>query len=286
VDCLDNFSTGTHRNLQSLADIQSFHVLNADVTEDVSASGPVDLVFHCALPAANADHLATPLESLHTVSQGTTQALAVAHRNRCRFVLVSSSDVYGPRCQDPQPEHAFDPVDPSDAANSYVVARRFAESLTAAHRAFLGVDTAIVRVFNTYGPRMRSEDALLPRLISEALSGAPLLIPGSGTHNYPLCYVDDVVRGILDVAFGTTPGPVNLGDPRGLPIVSLAMRVAALARSGSPLKYVAFPAAIPRVPRPDTSLAEHLFGWRPQTGLSDGLGATIAAVRAAEPIPA
>lgn len=283
VQCLDNFLTGLPDNVAGLLRSDAFSLVHCDVTDGLPVHGAVDVVFHCALPGNSSDHFAAPMGSIAALSTGTLRALDFAKRHTCRFVLVSSSDVYGTWSPEPLPEHSFGEIDPSDPADSYVESRRFSETLTAAHRAFLGVDTTIVRVFNAYGPRMRPDgDGLVSRFIRSAIERRPLLIPGSGTHNYALCYIGDIVKGILDVAFGGTPGPVNLGDCGGLPVAALAFQIAAIAGSDSSVEYVTFPATPPRVRRPDVRIAEHLFGWRATTSLAEGLSATIAAARSGE----
>lgn len=286
VQCLDDFSTGSPENIANLMGSEAFTVTHCNVVEGLPAQ-PADIVFHCALPGYGSDHVISPMSSIETLSTGTLRALDFAHTHGCRFVLVSSSDVYGGWSPEPLQEHTFAEIDPSDPADAYVESRRFSETLTAAHRAFLGVDTAIVRVFNAYGPRMRSDgDGLVSRFIRSAIERRPMLIPGSGTHNYALCYVGDIVKGILGVAFGNTPGPVNLGDCGGLPVAALAFQIAAIAQSDAPVEYITFPATPPRVRRPDVRIAEHLFGWRATTSLAEGLSATIAAARIANRIPA
>jgi dTDP-glucose 4,6-dehydratase len=291
VHCLDNYSTGSPQNVAQLAVRPEFELTQCDVAEHIPVSGSVDLVIHCACPGTRADQLAAPLQALRSFAAGTMRTLDFAYEHRSRFVLVSSSDVYGVGTRDPQTEHVIGGADPSNPDDGDIIARRFAETATAADRAFRSADTAIVRVFNTYGPRMpRDSASLVSRFIDAAIRGESMLIPGSGTNSYPLCYVEDIVRGILSVAFGTSPGPVNLGDPYGVPIATLALLIAELVGSGSRLEYVTFPAAVPRVYRPDIRLAQQLFGWRAETDLSDGLAVTIraetTAQRRAETVPA
>jgi dTDP-glucose 4,6-dehydratase len=229
----------------------------------------VDLVLHLASAASPADYLRLPIETLKVGSLGTLHALGLAGEKGARFVLASTSEVYGDPLQHPQSEAYWGNVNPVGPRSVYDEAKRYAEALTTAYRMSRGTDTAIVRIFNTYGPRMRPDDGrAIPTFIRQALAGEPLSITGDGSQTRSVCYVDDTIRGILALAESRAPGPVNIGGPLELPVIELAKTIIEL--SGLP---------DPRMRRPDTTLAHELLGWTPKVDLRDGMARTIASFR-------
>jgi dTDP-glucose 4,6-dehydratase len=276
VVCLDNFLTGTPANLTHLQEHPRLRIVRCDLTDFVHVPGEVDLVLHFASPASPIDYLRLPIDTLKVGSLGTLHALGLAAEKNARFVLASTSEVYGDPLEHPQPETYWGNVNPVGPRGVYDEAKRFAEALTTAYRTSRGLDTAIVRIFNTYGPRMRPDDGrAIPTFIRQALCGEPLTIAGDGTQTRSICYVDDTVTGILALAGSDHPGPMNIGNPDEMSIRDLAGRIRALARSDSPIEFVARPVDDPAVRRPDCSLAERELGWRPRIGCADGLSRTI-----------
>jgi dTDP-glucose 4,6-dehydratase len=277
VCCLDNFLTGTPANVAHLLGDPRFELIRCDVTNFVHVPGPVDLVCHLASPASPADYLRLPIHTLKVGSIGTLHALGLAKDKGARFVLASTSEAYGDPQVHPQPESYWGHVNPVGPRGVYDEAKRFAEALTTAYRNSHGVDTAIVRIFNTYGPRMRADDGrAIPTFICQALAGQPLTVTGDGQQTRSVCFVEDTVRGILAVAASELAGPVNVGNPGELTVLELAYRVIAAARSRSPVRYIDPVVDDPRVRRPDTSLITRELGWRPVVDLDDGLARTLA----------
>lgn len=277
VVCIDNFATGSPRNIEQLLGHPSFRLIEADVADGIRVDGPIDVVFHLAL-VAGSDPLADPAGASGGAAIGTLRTLAFAAERHARFVLVSSPDVYGDSRMDPQPENGYGPLDPCDPRELTPVLRSFGEAATTAHRAWLGADTAVVRLFNTYGPRMPSDDGRpVPTFIRQAADGSPLIIRGAGNDAYSMCYVADAVRGLVDVAASGLPGPVNIGDPAGVPLAVVAQRILTLTGSSSVLDFA--PGSTPVVRRPDITVARELLGWSTRTRLDDGLAATIHSMR-------
>ena len=254
-----------------------FRLLRCDVTDFVHVPGPVDLVLHFASPASPVDYLRMPVETLKVGSLGTWHALGLAKDKGARFVLASTSEVYGdPQCH-PQPESYWGHVNPIGPRGVYDEGKRFGEALTTAYRDHEGVDTGIVRIFNTYGPRMRPHDGrAIPTFIRQALLGEPLTVAGDGAQTRSVCFVDDLVRGILAFAASGHPGPVNLGNPEELTVLRIA-RGRPAPPSGPPRRSSTSrcPVDDPKVRRPDTTLAEELLGWRPRVPWTDGLARTV-----------
>ncbi|WBQ08313.1 UDP-glucuronic acid decarboxylase family protein [Kribbella sp. CA-293567] len=277
VTCLDNFITGTPANVAHLASDGRFQCLPTDLTEVVRILSPVDLVLHFASPASPIDYLRLPIQTLKVGAVGTLHALGLAKENNARFVLASTSEVYGDPQVHPQPESYWGHVNPIGPRGVYDEAKRYAEALTTAYRTSEGVDTAIVRIFNTYGPRMRPQDGrAIPTFIRQALAGEPLTVAGDGSQTRSVCYVDDTVDGVLRMAFGDHPGPVNLGNPDERSVLQIAYDVVAATGSGSPVEFVDRPVDDPGVRRPDTTLAEQVLSWKPQVGWREGLDSTVA----------
>jgi dTDP-glucose 4,6-dehydratase len=276
VVCLDNFLTGTPANVEHLLGRRGFTLQDCDVTVEVDVAGPVDLVFHLASPASPLHYQQFPIETMTVGSVGTLNALELARRTGARFVLASTSEVYGDPLVHPQSEDYWGNVNPVGPRSMYDESKRFAEALTAAYRRSLGVDTGIVRIFNTYGPRMRSDDGrAVPTFIRQAISGQPITVAGDGRQTRSLSYVTDTVRGICALAVSTHPGPVNIGSPEETSMFDLAEQIRAAADSDSPITFVDLPEDDPRRRCPDISRAEQLLGWRPLVSSRDGLAATV-----------
>ncbi|MDL4773072.1 UDP-glucuronic acid decarboxylase family protein [Actinomadura xylanilytica] len=277
VLCLDNFITGSRSNVAHLIADERFRLIHCDVTTAVQVHGPVDLVLHFASPASPADYLRLPIHTLKVGSIGTLHALDLAREKRARFVLASTSEVYGDPLEHPQRESYWGNVNPVGPRSVYDEAKRFAEALTTAYRASHGVDTAIVRIFNTFGPRMRPGDGrAIPTFIRQALSGEPITVTGDGRQTRSICYVDDTVDGVLALAGGRHPGPVNIGGTEEVTMLDLALHVRGLAGSRSPIDLVDSPVDDPRMRRPDTAVAREALGWAPKVPCSEGLQRTIA----------
>jgi dTDP-glucose 4,6-dehydratase len=277
VICLDNFLTGSPGNVEHLVERPGFRLLRCDITDYVHVPGAVDLVLHFASPASPLDYLRMPIETLKVGSLGTLHTLGLAQEKRARYVLASTSEVYGDPLQHPQSEEYWGNVNPVGPRGVYDEAKRFSEALTTAYRTSKGTDTGIVRIFNTYGPRMRPDDGrAIPAFIGQALSGRPLTVAGNGSQTRSICYVDDTVRGILALAFSAHAGPVNIGNPDELSMLRLARWIAELAGSESGIEYIDLPEDDPKVRRPDTSRAEKLLGWRPTVPAEEGLRRTLA----------
>lgn len=272
VVCLDNLLTGSPGNVAHLLERPGFRLVDCDVTGFLHVAGPVDLVLHLASAASPADYLAYPIETLKVGSIGTLHALGLAKEKDARFVLASTSEVYGDPLEHPQHEDYWGNVNPVGPRSVYDEAKRFAESLTTAY----GVDTAIVRIFNTYGPRMRPHDGrAIPTFIRQALDGEPITVTGDGTQTRSICYVDDTVTGILALADSDFAGPVNIGNPAELTMTDLARLVRELTGSASPVTYIGRPVDDPHRRCPDTSLAAERLGWRPEVPATAGLRRTI-----------
>ena len=276
VTCLDNFLTGAPDNVEHLRSESRFRLVKCDVTDYLHVPGPVDLVLHFASPASPADYLRLPIHTMKVGSIGTLHALGLAKEKSARFVLASTSEAYGDPQVHPQPEHYWGHVNPVGPRGVYDEAKRFAEALTMAYRSTHRLDTAIVRIFNTYGPRMRHDDGrAIPTFISQALAGKPVTVAGDGSQTRSVCYVDDTVNGILAVAGSDLAGPVNVGSPDELPVLEIARRIIAACGSSSEIRYIPRPTDDPLVRRPDTGLIERELGWRPQVSWADGIARTI-----------
>ncbi len=280
VICLDNFLTGTPANIAHLIGEPRFRLIKCDVTDFVHVPGPVDLVLHLASAASPADYLRLPIETLKVGSLGTLHALGLAVDKGARFVLASTSEVYGDPLQHPQSEAYWGNVNPVGPRSVYDEAKRYAEALTTAYRMSRGTDTAIVRIFNTYGPRMRPDDGrAIPTFIRQALAGEPLSVTGDGSQTRSVCYVDDTIRGILALAESPVPGPVNIGGPLELPVIDLAKTIIELSGLPGSIRHIERPVDDPRMRRPDTTLAQELLGWTPRVELREGMARTIASFR-------
>ncbi|MEU2516611.1 NAD-dependent epimerase/dehydratase family protein [Streptomyces syringium] len=280
VTCVDDFCTGSRRNVAHLQGRAGFTLLQADVTEPFETAS-ADLVLHFASPASPADYLRLPLHTLETGSLGTRNALALARRHEARFVLASTSEVYGDPQQHPQSESYWGNVNPVGPRSVYDEAKRFAEALTTAEADGHGTRTGIVRLFNTYGPRMRGHDGrAVPTFIRQALAGEPLTVTGDGRQTRSLAYVDDTVRGILAMAASDLRGPVNLGNPTEITMLELARTVIELTGSSSTVRFIDRPTDDPAVRCPDITLARGKLQWEPRIPPAEGLARAISWFRA------
>ncbi|WP_405794791.1 NAD-dependent epimerase/dehydratase family protein [Streptomyces longwoodensis] len=279
VVCLDNLSTGSRANVAALEQRRGFTFVPGDATDPAAwraLPGRFDLVLHFACPASPVDYLRLPLETLDVGSTGTRYALERARADDARFLLASTSEVYGDPLEHPQSEGYWGNVNPVGPRSVYDESKRFAEALVTAHRRVRGTDTAIVRIFNTYGPRMRTGDGrAVPAFVAQALDGAPLTVAGDGSQTRSLCYVDDTVEGVLALAASGETGPVNIGGGDEITMLELARRIIELTGSASRIRFVERPVDDPGRRRPDTRLARERLGWAPRIDWSEGLERTI-----------
>jgi len=276
VLCLDNFLTGTPNNVEHLLGDDRFRLLKVDVTDWIHISGPVDAVLHFASPASPADYLQLPIQTLKVGSVGTFHAVGLAQEKGARFLLASTSEVYGDPQVHPQPETYWGHVNPVGPRGVYDEAKRFAEAMTVAYRDYREVDAAIVRIFNTFGPRMRPDDGrAIPTFISQALRGEPITVAGDGSQTRSVCYVDDLVEGIVRLLHSNLPGPINIGNPHEFSVLQLAELIRDLAGSSSSIEFIALPQDDPLVRRPDISVATRDLNWVPEVDVEDGLRRTI-----------
>ena len=290
VVCVDDFSTGRRSNVAHLDGRSDFTLVEADITTSLPVDGVVDGVFNLASPASPPDYLALPLETLAVGSEGTRRGLELAHRHGARFLMASTSEVYGDPDVHPQTEQYWGNVNSIGPRSVYDEAKRFAEALTMAHHRTLGTDVAIVRIFNTYGPRLRPDDGrVVSNFLIQALRGEPLTVYGDGSQTRSLCYVDDEVRGLIALFDSELTGPVNIGNPDEYTVLELARTVVDLFRSPSQIVHRPLPVDDPTRRRPDITLARTALGWEPTTALRDGLARTAAAVAEEEgvglPVP-
>jgi dTDP-glucose 4,6-dehydratase len=279
VICVDNLETGSLANIEHLRG-DTFLFRPHDMTEHVEIPGEVDFVFHLASPASPIDYLRLPLQTLKVGSYGTHNALGLAKFKRARFVLASTSEVYGDPQIHPQPETYWGNVNPIGPRGVYDEAKRYAEAMTMAYHTQQGVDTAIARIFNTYGPRMRRNDGRASvTFLHQALEGKPLTVFGTGKQTRSLCYVDDLVRGLILLAESGEHLPVNLGNPdHEVTMQELAETIVRVSGSSSPIVYAALPVDDPQVRRPDITRARQVLGWEPEIDLAEGLRRWLVAL--------
>jgi dTDP-glucose 4,6-dehydratase len=276
VVAVDSFLTGAPDNVACLLGHPSFELVEADVSDTIPVVGPVDLVLHLASPASPVSYLRHPLETMRVGSHGTFNALRLARDHQARFLLASTSEVYGDPQEHPQPETYWGHVNPIGPRSVYDESKRFAEALTFAHRREGLVDAGVVRIFNTYGPRMSVGDGrVVPTFVSQALHGEPLTVAGDGKQTRSLCYASDTTRGLLVAALSGRPGPYNIGNPHEVTMLELATSVLQACRSTSPLMHVDLPEDDPKVRRPDLTRTREDLGWRPEVGLDEGLARTV-----------
>jgi dTDP-glucose 4,6-dehydratase len=276
VVCLDNLLTGEPSNIEHLLGHDGFTFVKTDVSEYIHVSGPVDQVLHFASPASPVDYLKLPIHTMKVGSLGTLHGLGLAKEKRARFVLASTSEAYGDPLVHPQPENYWGNVNPVGPRGVYDEAKRFAEALTMAYRRTHDMDTGIIRIFNTFGPRMRLHDGrAIPTFIAQALEGEDLTVHGNGLQTRSICYVDDLIEGIYRFAQSTSMGPMNLGNPHEITMKVLAEAIIKMTKSSSDIVYVPRPVDDPEVRRPDITLARTVLGWEPQVSVPDGLQRTI-----------
>lgn len=277
VLCVDNFLTSSPVNIHALRAEPGFTLLEADVAEGLETDSDVDLIVHLASPASPVDYQRHPLATLDAGSRGTRNALELAARTGARFVLASTSEVYGDPAVSPQAEGYWGNVNPVGPRSVYDESKRFAEAMTAAYRRVGRANTGIVRIFNTYGPGMRPGDGrVVPTFACQALLGLPLTVAGDGSQTRSLCHVDDTVRGILAVAGSHIAGPVNIGNPDEATVLQIAERIIRLAGSCSGIEHISLPEDDPLVRCPDITLARNALGWQPAISWREGLSGTLA----------
>ena len=275
VLCLDNLETASLENIEQIRD-PAFTFVNHDVVDHIEIQEPVDFVYHLASPASPIDYLRLPLHTLKVGSYGTHNALGLAKWKRARFLLASTSEVYGDPQVHPQPESYWGNVNPIGPRGVYDEAKRFAEAMTTAYHRYHGVDAKIVRIFNTYGPRMRLRDGrAVPAFMSQALTGEDVTIFGTGQQTRSFCYVSDLVDGIMRLADSKENDPVNIGNPHEMTIEEIAQTIIKMAGSNSRLIYKPLPVDDPKQRRPDITRARTLLGWEPKVALDEGLSKTL-----------
>jgi len=275
VICIDNLDTGSLQNIEHIRD-DGFTFLNQDLTEPVFLEDEIDFVYHLASPASPIDYARLPLHTLKVGSYGTHHMLGLAKFKRARFLLASTSEVYGDPQVHPQPEHYWGHVNPIGPRGVYDEAKRYAEALTMAYHRQQGVDTCIARVFNTFGARMRPHDGrAIPTFLRQALQDKPVTVFGDGSQTRSFCYVDDLIRGFVLLAESDVHLPVNLGNPKEMSLIELAETVIDVTGSRSEIVFEALPVDDPQVRQPDITRATQLLGWEPELELRDGLARTI-----------
>jgi dTDP-glucose 4,6-dehydratase len=282
VICIDNLSTGSPDNVAHLFANRRFTFIQQDVTNYIYVKGPLDAILHFASPASPVDYLELPIPTLKVGSLGTHKALGLAKEKGARFLLASTSEVYGDPLVHPQAEDYWGHVNPIGPRGVYDEAKRFAEALTMAYHRAHGVETRIVRIFNTHGPRMRLNDGrVVPNFISQALRGEPLTVYGDGRQTRSFCYVSDLVEGMVRLLRSDYTEPVNCGNPTEVSILEFANRIKALTGSASEIVFRPLPVDDPKIRQPDIGLARRLLGWEPRVSLEEGLGRTIEYFRQA-----
>jgi dTDP-glucose 4,6-dehydratase len=275
VICVDNLETGSLANIHHIRDTR-FVPLNLDIIDPYFVEEPIDFVYHLASPASPIDYLRLPLHTLKVGSYGTHHTLGLAKQHRARFLTASTSEVYGDPQVHPQPESYWGHVNPIGPRGVYDEAKRYAEALTMAYHRQQGVDTAIVRIFNTYGPRMRPHDGrAIPTFLRQALQDRPITVFGDGSQTRSFCYVDDLIRGIIGLAESGYHNPVNIGNPDEFTLLELAEAVIEVTGSKSEIVFEALPTDDPQVRQPDISLAREILGWEPSVDLRSGLHRTL-----------
>ncbi len=276
VICLDNLITGKMSNISHLLKEKDFKFTRHNVSKYIDVKGSVHYVLHFASPASPIDYLKYPIQTLKVGSLGTHNALGVAKAKKAKFLLASTSEVYGDPLINPQPESYWGNVNPIGPRGVYDEAKRFAEAITMAYHRFHNVDTKIVRIFNTYGERMRKEDGrAIPNFINQALYDRPITVYGNGSQTRSFCYVSDLADGIYRLLMSREHGPVNIGNPNEMTLLALARTIIKLTGSGRRIVFKPLPIDDPKVRRPDITKAKKLLKWQPKVGLEEGLARTI-----------
>jgi len=276
VICIDNLETGSLGNIAHIRDDERFSYRMVDITSHFEVDEAVDFVYHMASPASPIDYARLPLHTLKVGAYGTHNSLGLAKVKRARFLLASTSEVYGDPLVHPQPETYWGNVNPIGPRGVYDEAKRYAEALTMAYRRQQGLDTAIVRIFNTYGPRMRPNDGrAIPAFMSQALTGKPITVFGDGSQTRSFCYVDDLIRGLVLLNESGVNDPVNIGNPYEMTLLEMARQVVEATGAQSEIVFEALPVDDPQVRQPDITRARELLGWEPQVDLREGLPKTV-----------
>ena len=276
VIAMDNLLTGNLANIAHLRSDPSFEFIHHNVSNPIDLSGPVDYIFHFASPASPIDYLELPIQTLKVGSLGTHNALGLAKAKGARLLLASTSEVYGDPLVHPQVESYWGNVNPIGPRGVYDEAKRFAEAIVMAYHRYHHLETRIVRIFNTYGPRMRPNDGrIVPAFCCQALKGEPMTVFGDGSQTRSFCYVSDLVEGIFRLMMSDCDTPVNIGNPRELSVLEFAVKIKELTKSDSPIIHKPLPVDDPKVRRPDISKAKSILGWEPVMPLEDGLSKTI-----------
>ena len=274
---MDNLITGDLRNIEHLTGRSDFHFYHQDVTEFIHVPGPVHAVMHFASPASPIDYLELPIQTLKVGSLGTHNTLGLAKKHGARILLASTSEVYGDPLVHPQPESYWGNVNPVGPRGVYDEAKRFSEAMVMAYHRVHGVQTRIVRIFNTYGPRMRLRDGrVVPAFVHQALLGLPMTVFGDGSQTRSFCYVDDLVEGIYRLLLSDRIEPTNVGNPHEMTILQFAEEIKKLTGASSPIEFRPLPVDDPKTRQPDITIARRVLGWEPQVGLEQGLTKTIS----------
>ncbi len=276
VVAMDNLVTGNQRNIEHLRELDDFSFVHHDVSARIDVEGELDYILHFASPASPIDYLELPIQTLKVGALGTHNCLGLAKAKKATFLLASTSEVYGDPQVNPQPESYWGNVNPIGPRGVYDEAKRFAEAITMAYHRYHGVETRIVRIFNTYGPRMRANDGrVVPAFICEALDGKELSVFGDGSQTRSFCYVSDLIEGIYRLLMSDESDPVNIGNPHEMSIKEFAKEVLALTGAKSDLTYQPLPENDPKVRRPDITRAKKILGWEPEVSIDEGLATTI-----------
>jgi dTDP-glucose 4,6-dehydratase len=276
VICMDNLITGSEQNIAHLAGKERFRFIHHDVTEYIIVEGELDLILHFASPASPIDYLEMPIQTLKVGSLGTHKALGLAKAKNAKFVLASTSEVYGDPLEHPQKETYWGNVNPTGLRGVYDEAKRFAEAMTMAYNRYHGIDTGIVRIFNTYGSRMRLRDGrALPTFFRQALKNEPITVFGDGSQTRSFTYVDDLIKGIVRLAESDEPEPVNIGNPQEITILEFANEILEITGSNSEIVFKELPDDDPKIRQPDISRAEKVLNWSPEVDRREGLLKTM-----------
>ena len=276
VICMDNLSTGSMDNISHLMGDERFQFIHYNVTEYIYVEGPLDHIVHFASPASPIDYLEMPIQTLKVGSLGTHKALGLTKQKKARFLIASTSEVYGDPLVHPQPENYYGNVNPIGPRGVYDEAKRFAEAITMAYHRYHGIDTRIARIFNTYGPRMRMNDGrVVPSLLCQALKGEDLTVFGDGTQTRSFCYVSDLIEGIYRLLMSDEVNPVNVGNPIEMNVLEFAQEVLRITGSKSKIVFKPLPQDDPKVRQPDITKIKQVLNWEPKVSLREGLKETI-----------